>query len=279
MIPSIRRCLFAALPLFLVLNDLAIAQNVTPEEVVARAAKNELAPGSHHPFRYTLRKVDDGKITTKEIIETKDGDVARLIAIDDKPLSTDAEAAEIQRLQTLLAHPEIQAHRQKKEQADADRANEMIRLLPTAFLYKFEGMVEGPNGPCYRLSMRPNPNFDPPDREAEVYHGMAGELWIDQKQERMVKLNVHLIGDVNFGWGIVGKLYQGGTIAVSQRDVGEGHWEQDLLRLNLTGKILLIKSLKIDTTEQESNFEPVPADWTYQDAVRALLSEKHSMQS
>src|ERR1700758_5299102 len=198
MIPSIRRCLFAALPLFLVLNDLAIAQNVTPEEVVARAAKNELAPGSHHPFRYTLRKVDDGKITTKEIIETKDGDVARLIAIDDKPLSTDAEAAEIQRLQTLLAHPEIQAHRQKKEQADADRANEMIRLLPTAFLYKFEGMVEGPNGPCYRLSMRPNPNFVPPDREAEVYHGMAGELWIDQKQERMVKLDVHLIGDVNF---------------------------------------------------------------------------------
>jgi hypothetical protein len=181
MIPSIRRCLFAALPLFLVLNGLAIAQNVTPEEVVARAAKNELAVGNHHPFRYTLRKVDDGKITTKEIIETKDGDVARLIAIDDKPLSPDAEAAEIQRLQTLLAHPEIQAHRQKKEQADADRANEMIRLLPTAFLYKFEGMVEGPNGPCYRLSMRPNPNFVPPDREAEVYHGMAGELWIDQK--------------------------------------------------------------------------------------------------
>jgi hypothetical protein len=53
------------------------------------------------------------------------------------------------------------------------------------------------------------------------------------------------------------------------------HWEQDLLRLNLTGKILLIKSLNIDTTEQESNFSPVPADWTYQDAVRALLNEKH----
>lgn len=279
MLPSIRRCLYVALPLCFILIGLAAAQDVTPEEVVARAAKNELATGTHHPFRYTLRKVDDGKVTTKEIIETKDGDVARLIAIDDKPLSPDAEAAEIQRLQTLLAHPEIQAHRHKKEQADSDRANEMIRLLPTAFLYKFEGMVDGPNGPCYRLSMRPNPNFSPPDREAEVYHGMAGELWIDQKQERMVKLNVHLIGDVNFGWGIVGKLYQGGTIVVSQKDVGEEHWEQDLLRLNLNGRILLIKSLTIDTTEQESNFEPVPADWTYQDAVRALLNEKRPMQS
>ena len=274
MLPSIRRCLYVALPLFFLLTGLATPQNVTPEEVVARAAKNELAPAGGHPFRYTLRKVDDGKITTKEIIETKDGDVARLIAIDDKPLPPDAEAAEIQRLQTLLAHPEIQAHRRKKEQADADRANEMIRLLPTAFLYKFEGMVDGPNGPCYRLTMRPNPSFTPPDREAEVYHGMAGELWIDQKQERMVKLNVHLIDDVNFGWGIVSKLFKGGTIVVSQRDVGD-HWEQDILRLNLTGRILLIKSLNIDTTEQESNFSPVPADWTYQDAVRALLNEKH----
>ncbi|MGC1360835.1 MAG: hypothetical protein WA826_06650, partial [Silvibacterium sp.] len=135
--------------------------------------------------------------------------------------------------------------------------------------------VEGPNGPCYRLSMKPDPSFSPPDREAEVYHGMAGELWIDQKQERMAKLNVHLIADVDFGWGIVGRLFKGGTILVGQTDVGQGHWEQNLLHLNLEGKILLIKSLTIDTTEEESNFAPVPADWTYQDAARALLSEKH----
>lgn len=254
---------------------MAAAQDNSPEAVVTRAAHNELAAGSLHPFRYTLRKVDNGRITTKEIIETKDGDVARLIAVGDKPLSPDAESAEVQRLNTLLNHPEIQAHRQKREQADANRADEMIRLLPTAFIYHFEGMADGPNGPCYRLSMKPNPSFSPPDREAEVYHGMAGELWIDQKQERMVKLNVHLIADVEFGWGIVGRLYKGGTILVEQKDVGEGHWEQTLLRLNLEGKILLVKSLTIDTTEQESDYSPVPANWTYQDAVRALLNEKH----
>jgi hypothetical protein len=275
MIFQAQRVSIAGLLLLFALPAVASAQDTSPDAVVARAAKNELAASDIHPFRYTLRKVDDGKITTKEMIETKDGDVARLIAVGDKPLSPDAEAAEIQRLNTLLAHPELQAHRQKREQADTNRANEMIRLLPTAFLYHFEGMIDGPNGPCYRLSMVPNPNFNPPDREAEVYHGMAGELWIDQKQERMVKLNVHLIADVNFGWGIIGKLFKGGTILVEQKDVGEDHWEQDLLRLNLQGRILMIKSLTIDTTEQESDFSPVPADWTYQDAVRALLSEKH----
>jgi hypothetical protein len=270
-----RRVFIAGLFLFLAFTSTVWAQDVTPQEAVARASHNELTAHDTHPFRYTLRKVDDGKITTKEIIETKDGDVARLIAVGDKPLSPDAEAAEIQRLQNLLAHPELQQHRQKREQADANRADEMIRLLPTAFVYQFEGMVEGPNGPCYRLSMKPNPHFNPPDRQAEVFHGMAGELWIDQKQERMVRFQAHLISDVEFGWGIFGRLYKGGTIVVEQKDIGAGHWEQTLLRLNLHGTILIFKSLVVDTTETESDFSPVPADWTYQDAARALLSEKH----
>lgn len=270
-----RRAAIAAFLLFFVLPVLTRAENVTPQEAVARASHNELTARDQHPFRYTLRKVDNGRITTKEIIETKDGDVARLIAIGDKPLPPDIDAREIQRLETLLANPAIQEHRRKREQADANRANEMIRLLPTAFVYQFEGIVDSPSGPCYRLSMKPNPNFNPPDRQAEVLHGMAGELWIDQKQERMVRLNVHLIADVEFGWGIFGKLFKGGTIYVEQQDVGMDHWEQNLMRLGLRGTILMFHSLTIDTTETESDFEPVPADWTYKEAVKALLSEKH----
>jgi hypothetical protein len=271
----VRRGLITTLLFLLSAAYIAPAENVTPEEAVARAAHNELSPSNSHPFRYVLRKVDAGKITTKEIVETKDGGVARLIAVGDKPLPPDADAAEIQRLKTLLAHPEIQTHRRKREQADSTRADEMVRLLPTAFIYTFEAMDNCPSGPCYRLGMRPNPSFRPPDREAEVYHGMAGELWIDQKQERLAKLDVHLIIDVDFGWGIVGKLYKGGTILVEQKDVGEDHWEQNRLQLNLQGKILLVKALTMNTTEVESDYSPVPTDWTYQDAVRALLSEKH----
>src|SRR5580658_5483102 len=244
-----------------------------PVPLVQRASHNELGTGgSGHPYRYKLHKIDDGKVTTKEIVETKDGDVARLISTGDKPLSPEAEQTEIDRLNNLLAHPEIQAHRHKKEQEDSDRANEMVRLLPDAFIYHYEGMVDGPNGPCYRLSLKPNPNFTPPDREAEVYHGMEGELWIDQHQERMVKLDAHLIADVNFGWGILGRLFKGGTIVVEQKDVGSGHWETTHMRLRLQGKILMIKSLDFETTEDASDFEPVHPQMSYQDAVHLLLN-------
>jgi len=244
---------------------------------VRRASQNELnSSNQHHPYRYQLHKIDDGKVTTKQIVETKDGDVARLVAVNDKPLDADAEKAELDRLNNLAAHPELQEHRRKREQEDSDRANKMIRLLPDAFSYHFEGMADGPNGPCYRLSFKPNPDFSPPDREAEVYHGMAGELWVDKAQERMVKLDAHLIDDVNFGWGILGKLYKGGSILVEQADVGDHHWETTHMKLSLTGKALLIKSLSFQTTEDATRFEPVPPEMGYQGAIKLLLNNNSS---
>jgi hypothetical protein len=252
-------------------NQPSVAENPVP--MVRRASQNELNSSGGQPYRYKLHKVDDGKITTKVIVETrKDGDVARLIEWGGKPLTSDANQGEVDRLNNLLAHPEVQEHRHKREQEDSNRADKMIRLLPDAFLYHFEGMVDGPNGPAYRLTLKPNPNFHPPDREAEVYGGMAGELWIDQRQERMVKLDVHLIADVNFGWGILGKLYKGGSILLEQKDVGNHRWEQTHFKLDLHGKALLLKSLDFVTTEDTSDFTPVPQNWGYQDAAKFLLS-------
>jgi hypothetical protein len=259
--------------------QVAPAAAVDPAAIVRRASQNELhASNGNHPFRYQLHKIDENRISTKEIIETKDGDVARLIAIDDKPLDTEAQQAEIDRLNNLAAHPELQEHRHKKEKEDSDRADEMIRLLPDAFVYKYEGMVDGPNGVCYRFNFQPNPNFNPPDREAQVYAGMTGELWIDQTQERMVRLDAHLIADVEFGWGILGRLYKGGSILVEQADVGEHHWETTHMKLSLTGKALLIKPLNFQTTEDASHFEPVPPQMGYQNAIKMLLTSNDSAQ-
>jgi len=255
------------------------AANTDPVALVRRASQNELhSTAPPYPVRYVLRKQDEKGVTTKEIVETKDGDVARLISKDDKPLSADDAKAEMDRLNNLLAHPEIQEHRHKREQEDSGRADEMTKLLPDAFLYNFEGMVPGPNGPAYRLTFKPNPNFNPPDREAEVYHGMEGELWLDQGQERIVKLDAHLIDDVNFGWGILGKLYKGGTLTIEQKDVGHHHWEATLLKLNLTGMALMIKPLSFQTTETSQDFQPVPVNMGYQDAIHLLKDDSNGAQ-
>jgi hypothetical protein len=252
---------------------------VDPAALVRNASWNELhSSGAPSPVRYKLRKQDAKGVTTKEIVETKDGEVARLIAKNDQPLTPAENQAELARLNNLLAHPEIQEHRHKREQEDSGREDELVKVLPQAFLYTYLGMVEGPNGPAYRLALKPNPNFTPPDREAEVYHGMEGELWIDKEQQRIVKVDAHLVADVNFGWGILGKLYKGGTLTTEQRDVGHRHWEPTLLKLNLTGVALMLKPLSYQMTETSTDFQPVPVNMTYQEAVHLLTSDNNDPQ-
>ncbi len=242
-----------------------------PAKIVRDASYNELhssKPG--RSFSYRQRKVDPKGSMVKEIVETKDGDVARLIEKNGQPLPPEEEQAEIDRLNNLLAHPEVQEHRHKKEQEDSARGDEMVRMLPDAFLYTFDGMVEGPNGLCYRLKFKPNPAFAPPDREGEVYHGMVGELWVDQSQLRLVKIDAHLISDVNFGWGVLGRLYKGGSILVQNADVGLHHWETIHMKLNLQGKLLMLKSVDYSTTEDFSDFKVQPQELGYQEAIRLL---------
>ncbi|MGC2404462.1 MAG: hypothetical protein WA510_32025 [Acidobacteriaceae bacterium] len=262
-------------PVVLAFGAAALCQEpsapIDPQKIVNDASWNELhskSPG--RSFSYRQRKEDAKGIIVKEIVETKDGDVARLIEKDGKPLSPEQEQAERDRLNELLAHPEIQEHRHKKEQEDSARGEEMVRMLPDAFLYTFTGMVEGPNGPCYRLQFKPNPAFTPPDREGEVYHGMVGELWVDQAQLRLAKIDAHLFSDVNFGWGVLGRLYKGGSILVQNEDVGLHHWETFHMKLHLQGKLLLMKSVDYSTTEDFSDFRIQPQELGYQEAIHLL---------
>ena len=75
-------------------------------------------------------------------------------------------------------------------------------------------------------------------------------------------------------WGILGKLYKGGSILVEQADVGDHHWETTHMKLDLTGKALFFKTLAFQTTENASDFHPVPVQMSYQDAIRMLESNQ-----
>ena len=224
-------------------------------------------------MRFLLFKEDEKGSTSKEVVQTRDGSVARLVAINGKPLTEEQERIEADRLQRLLEQPDLQARRRKREKDDAERAQKIVHVMPDAFLYAYEGMVPGPNGPAVRLSFKPKPGFDPPDQETRVALGIQGELWIDQAQERMVRLDAHLFEDVDFGWGILGRLYKGGNIRIENADVGNHNWQLQRMKLDLTGKALMLKTLTFRITENGSGYELVPREMSYKDGIRLLQSK------
>jgi hypothetical protein len=242
--------------------------------LVRRAIQHRLdEEKNHQPMRYLLRRKDERRETVKEIIETKDGDVARLMEVDGKPLSAEAERAEMERLSTLAAHPELQEHRRKNEQRDEARINHVMGMLPDAEIYEMEGIAPCGSGQCYRLSYKPKPGFTPPDLESDVLRGVAGEVWIDQAQERLVRLDARFIGEVDFGYGILGKLNKGGTATLRQTCVDGHNWELTGMKVDLTGKALMVKSFKVEIDEETSGYAVVTAGVGYREAIEMLKRE------
>lgn len=240
-------------------------------QLVERALAAELraAQETSHPMCYDLRRSSPRMTTTKEICETKDGSVARLVALNNRPLTPAEEQREEARLDGLLSEPARQRHRKQSEDADTERVLKILRALPNAFLYRPEGTVPGPAGTLEHFSFRPNPRFDPPNLETVALTELEGELWIDAAQGRVTRLEGHLVQDVNFGWGILGQLNKGGWIRIEQANVGGGQWRITRFQLEMTGRVVL-KNKVFRSDQWQTGFRPVPAGLTYEQAIRML---------
>jgi hypothetical protein len=268
------------LPLFFLLcwSTASTGQNtptLTPvqaQALVGRALATESRAaqefGHSHPMRYRLRKSSPRITSTKEIIETRDGDVARLLEISDQPLSPADEQQEQARLDALLTDPRLQQHRKQSEESDTERALKILRVLPTAFLYQFAGSGVGANGPVVKFTFRPNPQFSPPDLETGVLTAMAGELWVDPVQERVVRLAGSLQQNKEIALGIV-QLDKGGWVEIHQADVGGGQWRIVHLKLLMNARVLW-KQKNSDSVQDYSQFAPVPATLNYRQAIQML---------
>jgi hypothetical protein len=258
----------------------AAAPALTPSQaqaLVERALAAELrtVQDSNHPMRYLLHKSSPRLTTTKEILETRDGDVARLVALFDRPLSQADEQKEQARLDGLLSDPGRQRHRKQNEEGDMGIVLKLLRMLPRAYLYQYAGSGPGPAGAVEKFIFRPNPAFNPPDLETQALTAMTGEIWIDASQDRVTRLEGHLQQDTNYGWGILGKLNKGGWIVIEQAEVSGRQWRIVRFKMQMDLRVLF-KTRNIDTAEEMTRYEPVPPGIDYRQAIRMLRGTPES---
>jgi hypothetical protein len=241
------------------------------QALVSRALASELrsALDLNHPMRYRLHRSSPRLTSTKEIVETREGFVARLVAINDQPLSQADEQREQARLNALLSDPSRQSHRKQSEDQDTGIVLKLLRMLPQAFLYEYSGPGQTPSGMVEKFRFHPNPRFSPPDIETEALTAMIGEIWIDSAGERVARLEGHLQQDTDYGWGILGKLDKGGWIVIEQASVGAGQWRIARFQMKMSLRILF-KNKSFDTTQEMTQYAPVPANLNYRQAIQML---------
>jgi len=246
----------------------AQAQALVERALATESRAAQQLTALNHPMRYRLRKSSPRITTTKEIAETRDGDVARLVAINDHPLNPADEQQEQVRLDALLSDPARQRHRKQSEDNDTARAMKVLRVLPAAFLYQFTGMGSATTGGVAKFTFKPNPQFSPPDLETGVLTAMAGEIWVDPAQERVVRLAGSLQQDKEIALGIV-QMDKGGWVEIDQADVGGHQWRIIRLRLKMDMRIVF-KGKSSDSVQEFTQFQPLPVNLDYRQAIQML---------
>ena len=160
-------------------------------DLARKVVTNELKvqDEEHSHWMYRLEKEESGRKQVREILETNDGSLSRLLSIDGRPLDPKQQRREDQRMQTLVSHPNEQRKLQQASNKKTEQGARLFRMLPDVFVFSYAGR----HGDLVTLPFKPNANFQPPSLEARVFHSMEGEMTVDTKQERLVALNGHLI--------------------------------------------------------------------------------------
>lgn len=241
-------------------------------ELVRRAIDNQIKADDARDvprFRFVLRQESKKGVVTREHLETDEGIISRTLAINDQPLTPDQRQKDDARIAKLLASPELRRQKAREQQQDEERTRKIIDALPAAFLYAYDGTAPGKNGALVRLRFQPDPAYHPPSRELRVLQGMEGSMLVDPAAMRLVRIEGRLVRDVDFGWGLLGKLYKGGQFVVEQEDVG-GLWKPTAMTLNFDGRAVIFKTIKVRNKQAATNFRRVPSHLSYADGVALL---------
>ena len=261
------------------------APEISAAQLVRETVAQEIkaASDTSHKHLFRSRKQMARGSQTRLYVETNESMAGMTIAHNDQPLTTQQQKAEQDHLAWLASSPEQLRKKHAREKEDEERTLRVVRALPNAFLYEYDGDETGAPGlgktgdPLKKLKFTPNPSYSPPTRVEQVLQGMRGFLLVDAAAHRIAVIEGTLFRDVSFGWGIIGHLDKGGHFRVQQADVGDGSWELTAMSLRMTGKILLFRGLSITTDEVFSDFQQVPADLPFSKGVDLLNAEQQKL--
>jgi len=254
-------------------------------ELVRAAVANEVAAANNTAVKHLFRsrKQTPKGSQTHLYVETDDAMVGVLIAVNDEPLTPAQQQGEASHLAWLMNSPDQLRKKKAREKEDADRTLQIVKALPDAFRYEYAGTEPSAEGmgtagtELVRLKFTPNSSYSPPSRVEQALAGMQGYLLIDASSRRIALIDGTLFRDVTFGWGIIGRLDKGGHFLVRQAEVSSGAWDITEMNLNITGKILLFKTLSMVSDEVFSDFQRVPDKLTFAHGVQLLKAEQERL--
>lgn len=97
-------------------------------------------------------------------------------------------------------------------------------------------------------------------------------LVVDAATRCMLRLDANVVKPATLGWGLVAKIYPGGTLTLEQQRLPNGRWVVTHVQQDTTIREALVKVAHQRSDTVYSHFEPLPAALSVEQGVRLLLS-------
>ncbi len=251
--------------------------SVPPRQWAVEGAANELKVINYGDsyLRYREHSVDAKGDHVRDLIESKDGPVARLIMNNGRPLTDEEDRLEHERLQAMIDSPAAFAKHIKNDANGKKMGSDLIKVLPDAMIFTYTPgqpqradrvMHEG-DLPEVVMDFEPNPNWTPPTMTADALQGINGRVWIDAKTHYLARMEGTLFKAVNFGL-FLARLYPGGKLTFEQSKVADNRWIFTRFTEHVDVRVL-VKTLRENVEIESANYSVVPA-MSYQEAIRML---------
>lgn len=233
-------------------------------------------------LQYRVHVIDQHGDRTRNVIEAREGTVARTILRDGQPLTKAEDAAERERLSDMLSSPSVFARHIKNDAERKKLAVDLVKRMPDAMIYTYtpgqpqaltlqRTPADASSSAQVVLDYRPNPQWKPPTTTSEALTGLEGRMWIDPGSRQLLRMEGHIFQGVNLGWGMLAHIYPGGKLVLEQGDAGGGRWIYTHFTEEATVRALMLKTMSVHTDITSSAHHPLPAPVSYQDAIHRLL--------
>lgn len=228
----------------------------SPKDIVNTVVQNEIrieaADHSHWMYRDAYKSPE--KDTVKLVIQTAQGNLSETIEDHGQPPNPQQHLADLAHMQEIVNDPALRARMQRNEAHDGQQADELMRMLPTAFDWQIVSRSDG----VITLSYHPDSNFSPPSMSARVLSSMSGTLVVADREMRIERLTGKLMQPVTFGWGLFGRLEAGSTFEIVRTKVAPGNWQITQTHIHISGHALFFKTIGDQEDEVTSDYRPVP---------------------
>jgi hypothetical protein len=87
-----------------------------------------------------------------------------------------------------------------------------------------------------------------------------------------LRIEGHVLHTIDFGWGMLARIYPGGSVEFEQANAGGDRWAYAHLREDLTVREVMLKTVQQHQSMDAADFQLLPAPVSYQEAIHMLLA-------